>query len=247
MSVTASRAEAATADSAVRIEVDGPTAVLTLDNPRRRNALSVATMRELLAAITDVSGRDGVRVIVLRAEGPAFSAGHDLSEMIDRTLDEEREVFAVCTDLMSAVHAVPQPVIAAVQGVAVAAGLPARGDLRPRRRRRQRRLRHPGREDRAVLLDAHGRGHPRDRAQARDAAAAHRRGHRRRHRRRLGPGEPGRRPPANSTGRSPGWRRRSPTPARSPCASARRRSTARSTCPRTPPTSRCARRWRPTP
>jgi len=122
MSVTASRTEAATADSAVRIEVDGPTAVLTLDNPRRRNALSVATMRELLAAITDVSGRDGVRVIVLRAEGPAFSAGHDLSEMIDRTLEEEREVFAVCTDLMSALHTVPQPVIAAVQGVAVAAG-----------------------------------------------------------------------------------------------------------------------------
>jgi len=70
MSVSAPRAAAdpATGGSAVRIEVDGPTAVLTLDNPRRRNALSVATMRELLAAITDVSGRDGVRVIVLRAE-----------------------------------------------------------------------------------------------------------------------------------------------------------------------------------
>jgi enoyl-CoA hydratase/carnithine racemase len=107
---------------AVRIEVEGATAVLTLANPRRRNALSVATMRELHAALTEVSGRDGVRVIVLRAEGPAFSAGHDLSEMIDRTLEEEREVFAVCTDLMTVVHRVPQPVIAAVQGVAVAAG-----------------------------------------------------------------------------------------------------------------------------
>jgi enoyl-CoA hydratase/carnithine racemase len=110
------------APSAVRIEVEGATAVLTLAKPRRRNALSVATMRELHAALTDVSGRDGVRVIVLRAEGPAFSAGHDLSEMIDRTLEEEREVFAVCTELMTVVHRVPQPVIAAVQGVAVAAG-----------------------------------------------------------------------------------------------------------------------------
>jgi enoyl-CoA hydratase/carnithine racemase len=107
---------------AVRVEVDGPVAVLTLDNPKRRNALSVATMTELTAALHEVSGREGVRSIVLRAEGPAFSAGHDLSEMVDRTLDEEREVFAVCTDLMSALHAVRQPVIAAVQGVAVAAG-----------------------------------------------------------------------------------------------------------------------------
>ncbi|MEJ2887159.1 enoyl-CoA hydratase [Actinomycetospora aeridis] len=111
-----------TVSQAVRVEVDGPTAVLTLDNPKRRNALSVATMTELTAALRDVAGRDGVRAIVLRAEGPAFSAGHDLSEMVDRTLEEEREVFAVCTDLMTALHAVPQPVIAAVQGVAVAAG-----------------------------------------------------------------------------------------------------------------------------
>ncbi|MHC1562625.1 enoyl-CoA hydratase [Actinomycetospora sp. C-140] len=114
--------DAGTGPSAVRVEVDGPTAVLTLDNPKRRNALSVATMTELTAALREVSAREGVRAIVLRAEGPAFSAGHDLSEMVDRTLDEEREVFAVCTDLMSALHAVPQPVIAAVQGVAVAAG-----------------------------------------------------------------------------------------------------------------------------
>ena len=109
-------------ESGVRTEVDGPTAVVTLANPKRRNALSAATMTELTRALREVSGRDGVRVIVLRAEGPAFSAGHDLSEMVDRTLEEEREVFAVCTDLMTTLHAVPQPVIAAVQGVAVAAG-----------------------------------------------------------------------------------------------------------------------------
>lgn len=107
---------------AVRVEVRAPVATLTLDRPRRRNPLSVATMRELITALHDVAADEAVRAIVLRAEGPAFSAGHDLSEMVDRTLDEEREVFGVCTELMTALHAVPQPVIAAVQGVAVAAG-----------------------------------------------------------------------------------------------------------------------------
>ena len=106
----------------VAVEVRGPVAVLTLDRARRRNPLSVSTMRALTAALGEVGERAGVRAIVLRAEGPAFSAGHDLSEMVDRTLSEEREVFAACTEMMLAVHAVPQPVIAAVQGVAVAAG-----------------------------------------------------------------------------------------------------------------------------
>lgn len=106
----------------VRVAQNGPVAVLTLDRPRRRNPLSVTTMRAVAAALHDEGARPGVRVIVLRAEGPAFSAGHDLSEMVDRTLDEERAVFDVCVEMMRAVHAVPQPVIASVQGVAVAAG-----------------------------------------------------------------------------------------------------------------------------
>ena len=106
----------------VRVEQDGAVATLTLDRPRRRNPLSVATMRAVTAALHDVSARPGVRVIVLTAEGPAFSAGHDLSEMVDRTLDEERLVFDVCTEMMQTLHAVAQPVIAGVQGMAVAAG-----------------------------------------------------------------------------------------------------------------------------
>ena len=106
----------------VRVEHDGPVATLTLDRARRRNPLSVATMRALTAALHDVSAHPGVRVIVVAAEGPAFSAGHDLSEMVDRTLDEERLVFDVCTEMMTTLHAVGQPVIASVQGMAVAAG-----------------------------------------------------------------------------------------------------------------------------
>lgn len=107
---------------AVRVGEAGPIATLTLDRPRRRNPLSTATMRELTAALRAVGERPDVRVIVLRHEGPAFSAGHDLSEMVDRTLDEEREVFRVCTEMMQAVHALPQPVIASVDGMAIAAG-----------------------------------------------------------------------------------------------------------------------------
>ena len=106
----------------VRTEVDGVVGRVVLTAARRRNPLSVATMRAVTAGLREVSARAGVRVVVIAAEGPAFSAGHDLSEMVDRTLSEEREVFAVCTEMMRAVHEVPQPVIAAVQGMAVAAG-----------------------------------------------------------------------------------------------------------------------------
>ena len=107
---------------AVTVQVTAPVAVLTLDRARRRNPLSVSTMRALTAALGEIGARDDVRAMVLRAEGPAFSAGHDLSEMVDRTIEEEREVFAACTEMMLEVHRVPQPVIAAVQGIAVAAG-----------------------------------------------------------------------------------------------------------------------------
>ena len=96
--------------------------VLTLGAADRRNPLSLATMRAATAALDGFDADPAVRVIVIRAEGPAFSAGHDLSEMVGRTLDEERRIFAACTELMAAVHRVRQPVIAQVQGMALAAG-----------------------------------------------------------------------------------------------------------------------------
>lgn len=105
----------------VSTEIREDVGVLTLDRPARRNPLSLETMRAATAALHELSGA-GVGAIVVRAEGPAFSAGHDLSEMVDRSLDDEREIFAVCTELMETVQRVPQPVIAAVQGIAVAAG-----------------------------------------------------------------------------------------------------------------------------
>ncbi|BDD81026.1 enoyl-CoA hydratase [Tsukamurella pulmonis] len=106
----------------IRTHVADGLGVLTLGAAARRNPLSLATMREATAALERFDADPAVRVIVIRAEGPAFSAGHDLSEMVGRTLDEEREIFAACTDLMAAVHRARQPVIAQVQGMALAAG-----------------------------------------------------------------------------------------------------------------------------
>ncbi|MBJ7600793.1 MAG: enoyl-CoA hydratase [Candidatus Nephthysia bennettiae] len=99
-----------------------PAVVITLNRPEQRNALSTPLMLELTQALERESARPEVRAIVLRASGPAFSAGHDLKELLDRSLDEEREIFDVCTRMMQTVQRVPQPVIAAVQGIATAAG-----------------------------------------------------------------------------------------------------------------------------
>jgi enoyl-CoA hydratase/carnithine racemase len=112
----------AVAQNHVLVEDALPAVVITLNRPEQRNALSTPLMRELTETLERVSARPEVRAIVLRASGPAFSAGHDLKELLDRSLDEEREIFEVCTRLMQAIQRLPQPVIAAVQGIATAAG-----------------------------------------------------------------------------------------------------------------------------
>ncbi len=99
-----------------------PAVEITLNRPEQLNALSTALMKELLAELDRQARRPEVRVIVLKGAGRAFSAGHDLKELQGRTLDEEREVFRICRELMQKIQSVPQPVIAAVQGIATAAG-----------------------------------------------------------------------------------------------------------------------------
>jgi len=97
-------------------------AVITLNRPERRNALSLALMRELIEAF-DAIGRDhDTRAVILAAAGKVFCAGHDLSEMGGRDINGYREIFDVCSQLMLKMQAIPQPVIAEVQGVATAAG-----------------------------------------------------------------------------------------------------------------------------
>ncbi|MDQ6742742.1 MAG: enoyl-CoA hydratase [Candidatus Dormibacteraeota bacterium] len=112
----------AVAQQHVLVEDALPAVLITLNRPQQRNALSTPLMRELTETLEREGARPEVRAIVLRASGPAFSAGHDLKELLDRSLDEEREIFDVCTRMMQTIQRLPQPVIAAVQGIATAAG-----------------------------------------------------------------------------------------------------------------------------
>ena len=91
---------------------------ITLNRPDRRNALSLDLMRELQASLEAAAGR----VVVIAGAGPAFSAGHDLTELVACEGDEAAELFDTCASLMTAVQSIPQPVIARVHGVATAAG-----------------------------------------------------------------------------------------------------------------------------
>jgi enoyl-CoA hydratase/carnithine racemase len=106
----------------ILFEADGAVAMITMNRPEKRNALSVEHMRELTACLEAVGEAKDAAVVILRANGPAFSAGHDLSELIDQPPDAYRHVFAVCTRLMETIQSIPQPVIAQVHGVATAAG-----------------------------------------------------------------------------------------------------------------------------
>lgn len=108
--------------SVVRVSREEAVAVVTLARPEKRNALSLGLMRELMAALREVSVETSVRAVILAAEGKVFSSGHDLSEMVGRGVAEYRELFDVCTELMALIQAAPQPVIAQVQGLATAAG-----------------------------------------------------------------------------------------------------------------------------
>jgi enoyl-CoA hydratase/carnithine racemase len=109
--------------SSVAVDITAPVARVTLDRPQQRNALSLELMRELIATLRDVGARRDVRVVVLAGSGPAFSAGHDLREMTE-TCDGTfyKELFDTCVELMETLHALDQPVIARVHGIATAAG-----------------------------------------------------------------------------------------------------------------------------
>ncbi len=96
--------------------------IITLNRPERRNALSLDLMLELIACLNDMAAETTIRAIILDAAGKVFSSGHDLSEMVGRTVSDYRRVFDVCTELMAKIQSIPQPVIAQVQGVATAAG-----------------------------------------------------------------------------------------------------------------------------
>ena len=113
------------------VDQQGPAVVITLNRPEKRNALSLELMQELCGVLQAVESRSDVRAVVLEGAGAAFSAGHDLSEMVGRELPFYQRLFDTCTVLMETIHRLPQPVIAKVRGIATAAGcqLVAASDL----------------------------------------------------------------------------------------------------------------------
>jgi enoyl-CoA hydratase/carnithine racemase len=106
----------------------GSIAVLTLNRPAARNSLSEALIGELHAALDEIRDDNSVRAVVIAAHGAAFSAGHDMKELTARRGDADRgrayfaEIMTACSAMMQAVVNLPKPVIAAVQGIATAAG-----------------------------------------------------------------------------------------------------------------------------
>jgi enoyl-CoA hydratase/carnithine racemase len=101
---------------------EGSIALVTLNRPQRRNALSLALMQELIDCLSAIGRRHDLRAVILAAAGKVFSSGHDLSEMVGRDIGEYRRLFDVCAELMTKLQSIPQPVIAEVQGIATAAG-----------------------------------------------------------------------------------------------------------------------------
>lgn len=104
------------------VEREGAVAVLRLNRPARRNALSLNLLRELSAALAGIGADPSARVVILAAAGTVFSSGHDLGELTGRTVAEYREIFDVCSETMMLIQRIPQPVIAQVHGLATAAG-----------------------------------------------------------------------------------------------------------------------------
>jgi len=109
-------------------ETIGSISVLTLNRPDARNSLSEGLIAELHAALKDIHDDANVRAVVIAANGPVFSAGHDMKELTARRADADRgrayfsEIMTACSAMMQAIVHLPKPVIAAVQGVATAAG-----------------------------------------------------------------------------------------------------------------------------
>jgi enoyl-CoA hydratase/carnithine racemase len=106
----------------VLFDVTDGVGVLTLNNPDRRNILSFAALTELQQHLQGIASDPAIRAVIIRAAGPAFSAGHDLREIVNASEQEHRSLFRLCSEVMESIRNLPKPVIAEVHGVATAAG-----------------------------------------------------------------------------------------------------------------------------
>ncbi len=103
------------------VAIDGPVATITLNRPEKRNALALDVMQELIDDLEAVATSDATGVI-LAANGPVFSAGHNFADMAGVSLADARHLFELCTRMMDTVQRIPQVVVARVHALATAAG-----------------------------------------------------------------------------------------------------------------------------
>ena len=103
----------------ILVDRSGDFATVTMNRPERRNALSLAHMQELITALRQIGDSDALG-IVLAGNGPVFSAGHDFADVVDADLPAVRALLVTCTELMTLIQQVPQPVVARVHGLATA-------------------------------------------------------------------------------------------------------------------------------
>jgi enoyl-CoA hydratase/carnithine racemase len=101
---------------------DGAIGRLTLNNPQKINALSKKMIQEIMDALTSVAADESIKVLIIKAAGKHFCAGHYLQEMVGQEVKSYKYIFDQCTRMMQLLHEIPQPVIAQVQGIATAAG-----------------------------------------------------------------------------------------------------------------------------
>ena len=106
----------------IKFEKTNAVGTLTLNNPEKRNALSLAMLKELHCMLDGIKGKSDVKVVIIRGAGKIFSSGHDLKDMIGRGLKDYQEVFDTCSAFMMKIQDMPQPFIAQVHGIATAAG-----------------------------------------------------------------------------------------------------------------------------
>jgi enoyl-CoA hydratase/carnithine racemase len=114
----------------ILVDRSGEFVTVTMNRPQRRNSLSLEHMRELITAFRDIGDSDALGV-VLAGNGPVFSSGHDFADVADADLPAARSLLVTCTELMTLIQQIPQPVVARVHGLATAAGcqLVASADL----------------------------------------------------------------------------------------------------------------------
>jgi enoyl-CoA hydratase/carnithine racemase len=106
----------------LRFERDKNIGTIILNRPAKRNALSLELLREMRSLFETLKARNDIKVIIIKGAGKVFSAGHDISQLVDHDVNYYKSIFEMCIEVMEKIQHIPQPVIAQVHGLATAAG-----------------------------------------------------------------------------------------------------------------------------